>query len=129
MIENYRRFEATDLFDRKWKVEFLWQQTAISIRHADAVDVKWQLSTEGEFAEKVVALPHTLLLDASKKHGHQLNDPWCMKLAAVHLKQMIETWQDMDKTLITLTSEEIDAAAKAIAGWEAHQREVALHLD
>lgn len=126
MIENYRHFEAIDLFGRNWQIEFSWQQTAISIRHADAVDVKWRLSTEGEGVDKVIALPHPLLLDASKKHSHELSDPWCMKLAAAHLKQMVETWQDMDKKLITLTRDELDAVAKVVNEWEGARREAAL---
>ena len=39
MIENYRRFDVADPFGRTWIVEYKWLQNAISIRHADAVDV------------------------------------------------------------------------------------------
>ncbi len=125
MIENYRSFTVDDLFGRTWRIEFAWQQTAISIRHADAVDVKWRLSTQDESTEKVLALPHPLLQAASEEFHHPLTDPWCMKLAASHLKQMIETWQDMDKTLVTLSREELQLAAEEVSGWEAARREAA----
>ena len=42
---NFRQFEAgPDPFGRKFQVFFKWLQTAISIRHADTVDVKFILA-------------------------------------------------------------------------------------
>ena len=105
MLENTRRFEAgPDPFGRTWEVEFRWLQTGISIRHADTVDVKFLLWTEGEEKqEKVIALPHPHLLTLSAETGHALTDPWCMRLAARHLKYMIESGEDLEKTLVTLS--------------------------
>jgi hypothetical protein len=109
MLENTRRFEAgPDPFGRTWEVEFRWLQTGISIRHADTVDVKFVLWTEGpgereEKQEKVIALPHPHLLTLSAETGHALTDPWCMRSAARHLKYMIESGEDLEKTLVTLS--------------------------
>ena len=105
MLENPRRFEAgPDPFGRTWEVEFRWLQTGISIRHADTIDVKFLLWTEGEEKqEKVIALPHPHLLTLSAETGHALTDPWCMRLAAHHLKHMIESGEDLEKTLVTLS--------------------------
>jgi hypothetical protein len=109
MVENTRRFEAgPDPFGRIWQVEFRWLQTGISIRHADTVDVKFILWTEGpgeneEKQEKVIALPHPLLLTLSAETGHALTDAWCMRLAARHLRYMIESGEDLEKTLVTLS--------------------------
>ncbi len=105
MPDNSRRFEAgPDPFGRFWHVEFRWLQTGISIRHADTVDVKFVIWTDGEErSERVIALPHPLLLDLSKEIGHPLTDPWCMKLAANHLRRMIETGEDLEKVLVTLS--------------------------
>ena len=103
MIKDVRRFDAVDPFGRTWNVIFLWHQNGISIRHADTVDVKFQIHSGGEHLEKVIALKHPDLLQLSQQSGHPLTDPWCMKLAALHLKQMIETWEDMEKTLVTLS--------------------------
>ena len=61
MLQNPRAFQATDLFGRTWSVEFRWLQNAISIRHADAVDLKYFLSSDEERREIVLALPHAEL--------------------------------------------------------------------
>lgn len=125
MIHNYRHFEAVDPFDRIWQVEFRWQQNAISIRHADTIDVKWQLTSPDQTLEKVIALEHPALLALSKKLDRPLTDPWCMKIAAAHLKKMIETWQDMDKVLVTPAAAELEEAAQTVARWEAAKLEEA----
>ena len=105
MPENFRRFQAgPDPFGRTWEVEFRWLQTGISIRHADTVDVKFQLWSEGEpRQEKVLALSHPGLLELCKETGHPLTDGWCMKLAGLHLVSMISSGEDLEKSLITLS--------------------------
>jgi hypothetical protein len=109
MSDQSRLFEAgPDPFGRMWKVQFRWLQTAISIRHADTVDVKFLLTPDGgEPEEKVVALSHPALLDLYPKRGRKLSDPVCMRLAAAHIRHMVETSEDMDKTLVTVTPAEI----------------------
>jgi hypothetical protein len=81
---------------------FRWQQNGITIRHADTVDVKFNVWTAGEpEQEKVIALRHPDLLRLSRETGQILSDAWCMKLSALHLKYMIETDEDMERTLVT----------------------------
>lgn len=112
MSENYRHFQAgPDPFGRHWDVEFRWLQNAISIRHADTVDVKFQLRQGEDISEKVIALVHPDLLAVSKDMERPLTDPWCMKLAALHLREMIETDRDMDKELVTLSSVDLKRQA------------------
>ena len=115
--ENNRRFSAgPDPFGRTWDVEFRWLQTGISIRHADTVDVKFVMWTEGEAKqEKVLALPHPALLALSSTVGHALTDPWCMKLAARHLSHMIRSGEDLEKTLVTLSATDLNQAAQTQA--------------
>jgi hypothetical protein len=112
MPENFRRFQAgPDPFGRTWEVEFRWLQTGISIRHADTVDVKFLLWTEGEpKQEKVLALSHPELLKLSKETGHALTDGWCLKLAACHLIHMIESAEDLEKSLVTLSAADLRRA-------------------
>jgi hypothetical protein len=114
MIENFRDFQAgPDPFGRTWQVYFRWLQTGISIRHADTVDVKFGVGAAGEpFEERVVALPHPTLLAVSAKIGHPLTDTWCMKLAALHLKHMIESGEDIEKILVTMQPAEIEQHAR-----------------
>lgn len=90
MVDNFRRFQASDPSGRVWDVQFLWQQNAISIRHGDAVDVKFALSSGGERHETVVTLPHPELLETSRQAGRPLTDAWCSRLAAERLKTAIE---------------------------------------
>ena len=113
MPDNIRRFSAgPDPFGRTWEVEFRWLQTGISIRHADTVDIMFYLWTEGEpKQEKVIALPHADLLALSQETNHPLTDPWCMKLAVNHLTSMIESGEDLEKTLITVSAAELRRAA------------------
>ena len=113
MIENFRQFQAgPDPFGRIWQVHFTWLQTGISIRHADTVDVKFGISTEGEpFEERVIALPHPALLALSAKTGHPLTDSWCLKIGALHLKHMLETGEDLEKTLVTVNPQEMEQYA------------------
>lgn len=93
-------------------MEFRWLQTAISIRHADTVDVKFVVWTVDESKqEKVLALPHADLLALSRSSGHALTDPWCLKIAATHLKHMIESGEDLEKTLVTLPLSDLEQAA------------------
>ena len=116
MLENFRQFQAgPDPFGRAWQVHFKWLQTGISIRHADTVDVKFAASPEGEpFVERIIALPHPVLLAVSDKVGHRLTDAWCLKIAALHLKHMIESGEDFEKTLVTPLPEEIDRYARQL---------------
>ena len=115
---NFRRFQAgPDPFGRTWEVEFRWQQNGITIRHADTVDVKFDVRTTGESnQERVIAVRHPDLLRLSKETGRIVSDAWCMKLAALHLKHMIETDEDMEKTLVTVSYSELQQYARILDG-------------
>ena len=116
MNHESRLFEAgPDPLGRMWKVQFRWLQTGISIRHADTVDVKFFVTPDGgPTEEKVIALPHPELLTITVQQGGKLTDPFCMRLAAVHLRHMIETSEDMEKTLVTLSAQEIEHYARQL---------------
>lgn len=109
MNESSRLFEAgPDPFGRMWNVQFRWLQTGISIRHADTVDVKFLVTPQnGTAGEKIIALPHEPLLRLCSERRRKLSDAYCMRIAAARLQQMIETTEDMDKILITLSPEEL----------------------
>ncbi|MEP7352274.1 MAG: hypothetical protein ABI824_03495 [Acidobacteriota bacterium] len=120
MLENFRRFQAgPDPFGRTWEVEYRWLQTGISIRHADTVDVKFIVWTSADSdpadqepkQEKVIAMSHPALLELSKETNHAVTDPWCAKLAAQHLTYMIESGEDLEKTLVTASPAALRRAA------------------
>lgn len=120
MSEHYRMFEAgPDPFGATWKAEFRWSQNGISIRHADTVDVKFEIASGDIREEKIIALPHPHLLQASHATGQPMTDPWVNRLAAAHLKKMIETGDDIEKTLVTLDYPTILAYAEALVPAEA----------
>jgi hypothetical protein len=109
MIGNFRKFEVRDPFGQVWEIEFLWLQTAISIRHSDSIDVKFVLTSGSERAEKVVALPNADLLAISRRTGRPITDPWCARLAALHLARIVEAGDDIEKRLVTVRAEDLEA--------------------
>jgi hypothetical protein len=122
---SFREFEAgPDPFGRKFQVLFKWLQTAISLRNADTVDVKFILTDEnGGRTEKTIALPHASLLDVSRETGRNMDDPWCARLAALHLLHLVATGEDMEKDLVTV----LPADLKRYAGELAHAEESETH--
>lgn len=116
-MTNFRQFEAgPDPFGRKYQILLKWLQTAISIRHADTVDVKFLLTDENQVeSQKTVALPHADLLRISQEIGRGLDDPWCARIAALHLQRLIETGEDMEKELVTVLPAELKRYAEQIA--------------
>ena len=119
-MENFRQFEAgPDPFGRKFQVLFKWMQTAISLRHADTVDVKFILVDEsGGRTEKTIALPHADLLRVAKEVGRKMDDPWCSRLGAMHLRHLVETGEDMEKDLVTVNAADLKNYAASLADTE-----------
>ncbi len=119
-MQNFRQFEAgPDPFGRKFQVLFKWLQTAISLRHADTVDVKFILVDEsGARAEKTIALPHAELLAVSKESGRPMDDGWCARLAQLHLLHLVETGEDMEKDLVTVPPAALKRYAADVARTE-----------
>ena len=114
---SFREFEAgPDPFGRKFQVMFKWLQTAISLRGADTVDVKFFLTDEhGGRTEKTIALPHASLLDVSRETSRDMDDPWCARLAALHLLRVVETGEDMEKDLVTVMPADLKRYAGDLA--------------
>src|SRR3954447_23970547 len=118
MSDESRAFQAgPDPFGQTWSVQFRWLQTGISIRHADTVDVKFFLKCDdGTDEEKVVALPHPDLLQVCKAQNRKLTDPWCLKVAALHVRRMIENAENIEKTIVILTAAEIAEYDRELQG-------------
>jgi hypothetical protein len=114
---NYRQFQAgPDPFGRNFQVYFKYLQTAISIRHSDTVDVKFVLEDEnGAKTEKTIALRNADLLRLSNETGRRLDDPWCARLAEMHLLHVISTGEDMEKNLVTVAYPEMRSYASELA--------------
>lgn len=117
---NFRQFEAgPDPFGRKFQVLFKWLQTAISIRHADTVDVKFILVDDsGGHTSKTIAMQHADLLHISRELGRKMDDAWCSRLAMMHLLHLVETGEDMEKDLVTVPLAELTRYAGELARTE-----------
>jgi hypothetical protein len=122
---NYRQFDAgPDPFGRKFHIYFKWLQTAISLRGADTVDVKFVLEEEGgPSAEKTIAIQHPDLVRLERESGRKIDDPWCARLAALHLLHLIATGKDVEKDLVTISYPDLQRYASGLA--RADQSEVA----
>ena len=115
-MENFRQFEVgPDPFGRSWLAQFMWLQTAIAMRHSDSVDVKFSLVSGDSVTEKIVVLMHPGLIDLSEKTGRPLTDPWCSRLAALHLKHVIETGEDLEKDYLTASPVQLAGYAAELA--------------
>lgn len=102
---NFRQFEAgPDPFGRTWQIYFKWMQTAISLRHSDSVDVRFVLECDGESREKTIAMAHPDLLALAREMSREVTDPWCSRLAALHLRRLIATGEDIEKDLVTASA-------------------------
>ena len=117
---SFREFEAgPDPFGRKYQVLFKWLQTAISLRHADTVDVKFILvDADGARSEKTIAIPHADLCKTSNELSRPFDDQWCSRIAAMHLIHLIETGEDMEKDLVTIAPGDLKRYASALLDQE-----------
>jgi hypothetical protein len=116
LMLNFRQYEVgPDPFGRTWQVLFKWLQTAISLRHSDTVDVKFVLLSDNTRVQKQIAMPHAELLELSRRTGHEMSDAWCSRLAALHLKRMVESGEDLDKDLVIVRLNELAGYAAEIA--------------
>jgi hypothetical protein len=117
---NFREFEAgPDPFGRKFQVLFKWMQTAISLRNADTVDVKFVLTDEnGARSEKVIALPHDELRRIAAELNRTIEDAWCCRIATLHLLYLIETGEDMEKDLVTILASDLKRYAENLVRME-----------
>jgi hypothetical protein len=117
---NFREFDAgPDPFGRKYQVYLKWLQTAISIRHADTVDIKFILVDDaGNETEKTIALVHPELLRISRETNRPMEDAWCGRIAAFHLMHLVTTGEDLEKDLVTPSGKELEAYAAEIARLE-----------
>ena len=104
-----------------WQVRFKWLQTAISLRHSDSVDVKFILSDGTSESQKTISMQHRHLLDLAKNAGVTMTDPWCARLAMLHLKYLIESGEDMEKDLVSVSPSELAGYEARIRNWEAEE--------
>ena len=47
-----------------------------------------------------------------------MDDPWCSRLGAMHLRHLVETGEDMEKDLVTVPAAELKSYAEKLAEME-----------
>ncbi len=101
MYEDFRvtdRWTGEDLQCR-WKANIV----AIATRHADAVDVRFDVSGRPMW----IALPCTAWLEQKKRSGKVITDQLACQIAGRYLKQLIEEGYDSQREIYTMSVDEV----------------------
>jgi hypothetical protein len=99
----YEDFVATERWTGKQvHVAYRALQTAISTRHADAVDVKFTVDDRTVW----VAMPHPAWVRYQVRTGRVLTDPLAIQAAGHYLKQAIENGSETGREMYALSLEE-----------------------
>jgi hypothetical protein len=107
----YEDFSVTD----RWSGENLrcsWKANivAIATRHADAVDVRFDVSGRPMW----IALPCTAWLEQKKRSGKVITDQLAAQVAGHYLKQLIEEGYDAGREVYTMTVADVLAHLDAV---------------
>jgi hypothetical protein len=102
--DMYENFYAVERWSKK-KVHCVYQAlvVAIATRHADAIDIKFNLDDRGVW----IALPHTAWAEYSRRNpGQVITDPLAVQLAGRYLKQLIESGEDNGRDMFIVSETE-----------------------
>lgn len=107
----YENFSATD----RWTQETLhcrWRANivAISTRHADAVDVRFDVSSRPVW----IAMPCSAWVEHKKRTGKVITDQLAAQSAGLYLKHIIESGYDHGREMYTMTMEEVLANVETV---------------
>ena len=100
----YENFYAVERWTKK-KVHCVYQAlvVAIATRHADAIDVKFDIDDRGIW----IALPHTAWAEYSRRNpGKVITDPMAVQIAGRYLKQLIESGEDTGRDMFIVSEAE-----------------------
>lgn len=100
----YEEFHVTD----RWTGEDLhcrWTANivAIATRHADAVDVRFQVNSRPVW----IAMPCTAWGEQKKRSGKVITDQLAAQIGGRYLKQIIEEGYDSQREIYTMTVDEV----------------------
>jgi len=107
----YSDFYATERWTGK-QAHCVFQalMTAISTRHADAVDVKFLVDGRPVW----IAMPHPAWVRFQVETGRVLTDPLAIQAAGHYLKQAIEKGAETGREMYSLSLEETLAHVNAV---------------
>ena len=83
----------------------VWQANVVAIatRHADAVDVRFDVSGRAVW----IALPHPAWAEYQRRTGRAITDRLAAQIAGRYLQQAIESGYDNGREMYTLTVDEV----------------------
>ena len=110
---NFEEFSAySSLEGKNYQCRFYNLATGIAPRHSDTVDVKFLVNGKGV----VVALAHAGLVEFRRQTGRSLTDPDVIWIAALTLKELLETGDGVEEPLITLSPQQtLEQAQRMVA--------------
>jgi len=108
MFEN---FKATDRWSKK-QVHCVYQAqiVAIATRHADAVDVRYEVNGRPMW----IALPCTAWQEQKARSGKVITDQLAAQIAGRYLRQLVEEGFDSAREVYTMTVPEVLAQLDAV---------------
>lgn len=98
--DMYENFYAEERWSKK-KVHCVYQAlvVAIATRHADAVDIKFDVDDRGVW----ITLPHPAWAEYNRRNpGKVITDPLAVQIAGRYLKQLIETGEDNGREMFAV---------------------------
>lgn len=95
---------------------------AIATRHADAVDVRFDVSGRPMW----IALPCTAWLEQKKRTGKVITDQLAAQVAGRYLKQLIEDGYDAGREVYTMTVNDVLDHLDAVVAEARQQGEMPL---
>lgn len=111
----FKDFTAMDRWTKK-QVHCVYRAliVAIATRHADAVDVKFDVDGRTIW----IALPHPAWVEYKKRTGKAITDPLAVEIAGHYLKTALDSGEGLGRDMYSLTVEEtlrhLDAVVDAM---------------
>ncbi len=107
----YDDFNASERWTGK-RVHCSYQAliVAIATRHADAIDVKFDVDGRGVW----LALPHPAWVEYNRRSGKVITDPMAVQIAGRYLKQLIENGEETGRDMYTMTEQEVLEQLEAV---------------
>jgi len=115
----YEKFTATDRWTgEELRCRWIANMVAIATRHADAVDIRFDVSGRGVW----IALPCLAWVEQKKRTGHVITDALAAQAAGRYLKKAIESGYDNGREMYTMTVEEVLEQVDAVLHEAGHTR-------
>jgi hypothetical protein len=86
-----------------YHVRFSHLFSAVATRHSDTIDCKFLVNGRGV----VAALAHPAFVEFRRRAGRSLSDEETARIAADYLRECLESDRDTERTLLTVSAEEV----------------------